>query len=171
MRTLTFIAVCALTALTAGCSGTEQISAKMYRMGERVQVGPLIYTILDTEWYDHFGELPNEVIPHQRFLTVRLSVTNSGAATADVPPASLVDSNNSEMHELSEVRGVREWLGYFRSVQPAETLHGRIVFDVPSGPYQLRLSNGDPENPKIALVDMPLQMSPVVLKPKQMAGQ
>jgi hypothetical protein len=131
----------------------------MFRMGERIQVGSLIYIVLDTEWLDRIGDGPNPRLPHNRFLTVRLSVTNSGVVTSGVPPTSVLDGRDESSPELNDANGLPEWLGSIRSVKPAETLHGRTVFDVPTGGYQLKLSDdAEPENVKIALVDLPLQL-------------
>jgi len=57
--------------------------------------GPLIFTILDAEWHDQLGEPPNVRTPQQRFLSIRISVTNSGVATSGIPALSLVDSGNN----------------------------------------------------------------------------
>jgi hypothetical protein len=132
----------------------------MYRMGERVQVGPLIYTVLDTEWRDQIGDASNPRLPGNRFLAVRLSVTNSGAVTSAVPTAAVIDSHGESHTELNDAGGVPEWLGYIRSVKPADTLIGRVVFDVPAAAYDLKLSNdADPENVISATVDLPLEIT------------
>ena len=70
---LLFCVLCGCSSRGAG----SRIAA--YRMGERVPVGSLIYVVLDTEWLDHFGDPPHARLPEQRFLAVRISVTNSGA--------------------------------------------------------------------------------------------
>jgi hypothetical protein len=135
-------------------------------MGEPVQVGPLIFTILDAEWHDQLGEPPNVRTPQQRFLSIRISVTNSGVATSGIPALSLVDSRGTTYEELNEGDGIPEWLGFLREVKAAQTERGRILFDVPTGPYRLRLVNdADPDNEKVALVDIPVQLGPTVPQP------
>jgi len=80
----------------AGCSsGTSGSRPAVFSMGEPVQVGPLIFTILDAEWHDQLGEPPNVRTPQQRFLSIRISVTNSGVATSGIPALSLVDSRGT----------------------------------------------------------------------------
>ncbi len=149
----------ALVLFLSGCSShSSSVDSKMYRMGERVQVGPLIYTVLDTEWLDQI-DAPNPRMPHDRFLAVRLTVTNSGVATSAIPPIFVSDRRGTSYPELTDAAGVPEWLGYIRTVKPADTLHGRVVFDVPAAEYQLKLSDdAEPENVKLATVDLPLQL-------------
>jgi hypothetical protein len=149
-----------LCALAVGCSsGTFRTSPTVHPMGQPVQVGPLIYTILEAEWSEQLGDPPSVRTPQQRFLEIRLSVTNSGAGPSGVPALRLVDAQGRTYEELSDGEGLREWLGYLRSVKPAQTERGRVLFDVPVGAYRLRLANdADPENEKVALVDIPLQL-------------
>jgi len=91
-------------------------------------VGPLIFTILDAEWHDQLGEPPNVRTPQQRFLSIRISVTNSGVATSGIPALSLVDSRGTTYEELNEGDGIPEWLGFLREVKAAQTERGRILF-------------------------------------------
>lgn len=155
------LAIIGLTfGLLCGCSpraGAARQAA--YRMGERVQVGPLIYVVLDAEWLDRLGEPPNARLPRQRFLSVRLSITNSGAAPADVPRLSISGAAGDKHPELTDGPAVPEWLGYVRTVKPADTLYGRVVFDAPASDYQLDLRNDDDlEDALFATVELPLQL-------------
>lgn len=148
----------------SGCSGGKSgADATVYRMGEPVTVGPLIYTVMDTEWRTQLGEGPTARLPEHRYLLVRLSVTNSGASNAVVPAMSVLDSSGQSRLELADGQGVEEWLGYLRSLRPAETDRGRVVFDVPPSAYRLRVTNdAEPGTEKVALIDMPLQLAPSV---------
>lgn len=151
----------ALCLFAAGCSSEGSAgSTKLYRMGERVQAGPLIYTVLDTEWLDQIGDGASARLPRNRFLAVRLSVTNSGAVTSDVPPIAAIDFRGESHNEMSDAAGLPEWLGYIRRVQPADTLHGRVVFDLPAAAYQLKVSNdAEPESVIFQKIDVPLQLT------------
>jgi hypothetical protein len=157
-------AALAATLYLVGCSaGKPGEDAAVYRMGEPVAVGPLIYTIMDTEWRTQLGEGPAARWPQHRFLLIRLSVTNSGASNAVIPAVTAVDSGGQSHLELSDGQGVEEWLGYLRSLRPAETDRGRVVFDVPPSAYRLRVANdAEPGAEKVAFIDMPLQFGPVV---------
>jgi len=57
-------------------------------------------------------------------------------------------------------------------VKPADTLHGRVVFDVPTAEYRLKLSDdAEPENVKLATVDLPLQLGAPRIPISPTAGQ
>jgi hypothetical protein len=96
-------------------------------------------------------------------MTVRLSVTNSGVSDSAVPAMSLVDAQGQAYPELTDGHGVAEWLGLLRTVKPAQTERGRVLFDVPTGAYRLRVANdADPEEQKAAHIDLPLQLTPAL---------
>ncbi len=151
----------ALCGFLGGCSSpqTSQRDTKVYQMGESVKTGPLIYTVLDTEWFDQLGDPAAPRLPRNHFLAVRFSVTNAGSLSSGIPPLSVVDSQRVTYDELNEANALPEWLGYIRTVKPAETLHGRILFDVPTGDYRLKVTDdADPENRTSATIQMPLEL-------------
>jgi hypothetical protein len=151
-----------LCGLLGGCSAqkTSSDAPKLFRMGERVQAGALIYTVLDTEWMDQLGDSPTPRLPHSHFLSLRISATNSGTTTSGIPPLVLSDSHGRTYTELSDAEGLPEWLGYIRSVKPAETTYGRVLFDVPVGDYRLKVTDDvEPENQKTATIELPLQLT------------
>ncbi len=162
-------AVFAALVLFSGCpSRTSPSEWRMYRMGERAQVGPLIYTVLDAEWLDQLGKAPDIRMPRNRFVAIRVSVTNSGASTSGVPTMSLLDANGAAHTELTDGTGITDWLGYIRTVKPAETLHGRVLFDVPPASYKLKVTNdAEPEEVRMATVDIPLDLSTAPVVPNQ----
>jgi hypothetical protein len=104
---------------------------------------------------------------------VHLSVNNAGSKEVNLPLLNAVDSAGQEHLELSEGQGVVEWLGLLRPLNPTESKDGRIVFDIPMGAYNLRLSDGgDPESERTALVTLPPASkqgmeSPLLNQPKQ----
>ncbi len=135
-------------------------------MGDRVEVGPLVYIVQDAEWRDFLGEGPQTRTPVHRFLLVRLTVTNSGIREADVPPLSLVTSDGRSYAELNQGDGVPDWLGYLRTLRPAATEHGRVVFDAPAGAYRLRVAaTGENDEETFALIDLPYQVKPALQLP------
>ncbi len=151
----------ALCGFLGGCSSpqTARRDPKVYQMGEPVRTGPLVYTVLDTEWFDQIGDAAAPRLPHHHFLSVRFSVTNTGSLTSGIPPLSIVDSQRVTYAELNDANGLPEWLGYMRGVRPAETLHGRILFDVPTGDYRLKVTDdAEPENRSSATIQMPLEL-------------
>ncbi len=139
---------------TAGCSSGSKYDVRTYRLGERVQLGNLIYNVYDSQWMTQLGDAPTPRIPDQRYFLVRVSVTNAGPSDVMVPVMSVSDENGANYTELSTGDNVPQWIGLLRRVKPAESLQGNIVFDCPPRSYKLRVSD-ETEN-KTALVEIPL---------------
>jgi hypothetical protein len=66
----------------------------------------------------------------------------------------LVDDAGKVYNELPDGTGVLRWLGVVRSVEPAQTEQGSIVFDAPPVHYRLRLT--DETDKEDIYVDLPL---------------
>ena len=156
--TLTPLAACLLL---AGCSELSNSAAKLYHMGERVEAGALVYTVLEAEWQPQLGEGANARVPQQQFLMLRLSVTNSGIREVDIPRLRVVGAGGESSDELTDGDRVPNWLGMLRSLKPADTIDGRILFDVPRLDYKLEVSEDafDPEQKIVALVEVPLSFA------------
>lgn len=151
-------------ALASGCSSRARDGlTKVYSMGEPAQVGQLIYTVTDSDWLDQLGDPPAVRLPQRRFLVIHLSVTNSGGEVAGVPRMRLEDAHGS-VEELPDGRGVPDWLGGLRLVQPADTERGAVLFDVPAGSYRMRVFNDAPDlaHETSGLIDIPVQMGPKI---------
>ena len=98
-------------------------------------------------------------IPQQRFLLITISATNGGGKDVSVPLLTLENQNGDTFRELDDGEGVDSWFGFLRTISPAQTQQGRIVFDVPLTSYKLRLTDGgDPATEKYAWVDIDLHM-------------
>jgi hypothetical protein len=142
----------------SGCSSTRS-STKLYQMGERAELGTVVYTLLEAQWKQQLGEGLGARIPRQRFLLLRLSVTNGGSRDVAIPMMSLIAPGGEVHNELTDGEGVTDWLGILRHLEPVETLRGWVVFDVPRGNYTLRVSDDafDPEAVKTALIEVPIR--------------
>jgi hypothetical protein len=129
-------------------------------MGQRVQVGPITYVALETQWKTQLKEGVGSAVPNNRFLMIRMSLTNSGGANQAVPLMVLVDAKGETHPEVTEgTEEVPQWLGLLRNLAPAQTEQGNIVFDVPMGAYKLKVSDGgDIQTERTALIDIPLTM-------------
>jgi hypothetical protein len=128
-------------------------------MGERVEIGPYTYTVIESSWASQLGEGFNVRVPQNRFLILSVSITNGGGSESSVPLLSLEASNGQLYQELLDGTGVPDWMGALRSLKPASTLAGRIVFDVPLSTFRLRLPDGgEPGYEKYAMVDIPLRL-------------
>ena len=151
-----------------GCAGGG-LSEPVHRMGELTPVGPVIYNVLETEWRNQLGSSIEQELPKHKFLLVRLTITNSGNQEVATPLLSLEDIEGETYMELSEIKGVANWLGLLRIVAPASTIQGVIVFDVPAKDYNLRVTDGgDLEHERTALIEIPLSLgaSPTVEPPE-----
>ena len=139
--------------LVAGCSSGPS-KPHTYAMGERVELGHIIYTVFETEWMTQIGSGLDIKVPQSRFFLVRLSAANSGNADVLVPNMSVVDDNGKAYTESTDGEGVPHWLGFLREAKPAEAAQGNVVFDAPPRHYKLRLT--DENEQKTAFVDLPL---------------
>lgn len=147
-------AALACLAALAACKPAAPREAELYRMGDRVTAGSLVYNVFEDQWKAQLGQGPDARVPKDRFFMIRLSVVNSGATDLMVPALTLVDDAGQTYPELSNGDQVPEWAGYLRRVKPAETLQGNVVFDVPPKRYRLRVS--DENSQKSRDIEIPL---------------
>jgi hypothetical protein len=160
-----WLLLCGAAATQTGCVKPAP-PVHVYNIGERVQVGPLIYNVFEANWLPQLGEPMQARRPARRFLLVHLSVTNSGAEVLSVPALSLLDDAGYVHTETFDGRNVPAWWGLIRKVKPADTLEGNILFDVQPKSYNLKLDdNSDPEHR--AMVEMPLRFG---LEERSMPG-
>lgn len=143
--------------LVSGC-GSERRHVPVYALGERAQVGSLIYNIFDTQWSVGFGEGAAMRAPSNRFLVVRLSIANAGSRDLPVPSMSLVDDDGNLIEEVTSGERLPNWIGSIRTAHPAEALQGNVFFDVQPRHYKLKIS--DEDSIKFAYVDLPLNFNP-----------
>lgn len=146
-------------AFVAACGQKRDTSViGTFRMGERVPLGPLVYTVLESDWKTTLAE--GAKAPQNRFLLVRLSVTNSSGEKVNLPGFELIGPNEQRYPEVTEgLSDVPNWLGVLRSVNASETEQGTVVFDAPIGAYRLSVSDGaDLANERFALVEIPVHL-------------
>jgi hypothetical protein len=129
-------------------------------MGSRVQVGPLTYNVIETQWQPQLSGSQGSKLPKDRFLIVRLSITNGGGQPIGVPPLHLENAKGGSFLETMDgIEDTPQWLGILRNLAPAQTEQGAIVFDVPLGAYKLRLTDGgEIDSEKFAFIDLPLHI-------------
>lgn len=152
-----FASVSLLALLTIESSCTKAPSPpEIFKMGDKVQTGTLIFTVIESKWVRQFGDGPMARLPANRFLVVHLSVVNGGAAIASIPALTLVDDHGQSYSESSEGQDLANRLGLIREVKPATSLEGNIVFDVAPKAYNLRVAEAIDDG-KFALVELPLR--------------
>ena len=162
-----------LVLCTLACSNTPRSreSSQTYPMGSPVYVGPLTFTALEAEWKDQLDTENGPRMPKQRFLLLRVTVTNAGGTEQGVPLLSVVDTKGNAYIEEDKGEGVARWLGLLRILKPAQTEEGYLIFDAPPGAYKLRVTTGgDPEQEMSALIDIPFRLdtgTPDVIAPEK----
>lgn len=153
----------ALACFLYGCgSSTKNSSSKRtYPMGEKVQVGSLVYTVLEADWKTQLTDAVGSKAPAHRYLFLNVSINNTGASEVAVPLLEIQNTAGQGTPEVSEgIDEVGEWMGLLRIIQPNQTLQGLMIFDVPVGAYKLKLTDGgDIESEKIALVEIPVSIN------------
>lgn len=138
-----------------GCGPSAPV-VNTFRMGDKVQAGPLIYTVIEAEWKPELGSGDKVHVPSQRFLLVHLTATNSAAEPVSIPSLTLTDDNGQIHNEAVTTADVPSLWGLVRKLKPADTMEGYILFDVEPKSYKLKLEGGGGSS-DVALVAMPLQ--------------
>lgn len=146
------ISCCALG--LAACARSKPASV-VYAAGDKATVGPLVYSVVDTEVTQQLGEDPSNMrTAQERFFLVKVSITNSSSDDQPIPAMTLVDDTGHNYTELADGTGVPNWLGVLRRVGPTQTEQGVVIFDAPTKHYRLRLNDALDDN-EIA-IDVPL---------------
>jgi hypothetical protein len=143
--------------LLTGCNRQNSVQIN-FQMGDRITAGPVVYNVIQTMWRTQLGDIFKTRVPENRFLVITLSATNGGGRDVSVPLLTL-EGDGKEYRELENGDGVNNWFGLIRTISPAETRQGNIVFDVPLTSYRLRLTDGsEPGTEKFVWVDIPLRL-------------
>jgi len=164
------ICISVLSLAAAGCStaSSSKKESTIYAAGEKASVGPLTYSITDTEMTQTLGDDPATARNAQeRFYLVKVTVSNSSSSDQPIPAMTLVDDQGHSIAELADGANVPNWLGIVRKVGPTQTEQGFVVFDAPTKHYRLRLN--DPFDEKEISIDVPLDFVHEQLKSVQAA--
>ena len=149
-----FIVASLLALASAGCSRSQKPASILYGAGDKAIVGPLVYSVTDTEVTQQLGDDPNARTAQERFYLIRVSVSNASSDDQSIPTMTLVDDTGHSYTELSDGAGVTNWLGVVRKVRGTQTEQGVVVFDAPTKHYRLRINDAIDDN-EIA-IDVPL---------------
>ena len=106
------VLVCAIFA--SGCSKAQDASfIGTFHMGERVQVGPLVYQVLESDWRSELGS--GGRTPKDRYMFVKLSITNTSGRP--VSPGVTIEGAGKTYTEVSEdMDKVDNWFGLLRNI-------------------------------------------------------
>jgi hypothetical protein len=158
-RFVMLLAAVAAAALLSSCgdSGDQAFPVRTYNMGERVTLGHIAYVVFETQWLTHIGDGADARVPQHRFFLVRLSAVNSFGAAVTVPNFSVQDDSGNTYPEVSSGEGVPQYIGYLRSVKPAESVQGNALFDAPPRHYKMKIA--DETGELVAYIDIPLNFA------------
>lgn len=145
--------------LTFLSCGSSQIQAPTYPVGQKVQVGKIVYQVIEAQWA---SDAPgSRQPPKNRILQMHLTVINSSGQETTMPFLRLIDAAGNEILELTEIEGNSRWLGSLRRLRPTVMEEGSIYFDVPVGAYRLELVDQTvPDAEKTAYVSIPASLAP-----------
>ena len=144
-----------LALVAGGCSSGSKKKAINLPAGEKATVGPLVYSLIDSEVLTQLGEDPSNLrTPQDRFYLMTISVSNSSSEGLPIPGLTLVDDSGKEYNELADGANVPNWLGVIRRAGGAQTEQGNIIFDAPAQHYRLRVT--DETDEKQISLDVPL---------------
>jgi hypothetical protein len=166
------LAVAVTAFLLSSCGDEEKTSPVLtYPMGDRAPVGHIIYKVFETQWLTQIGQGADARIPQHRFFLVRLSAVNSAGTDVIVPNFRIEDDRGNTYPELSSGEGVPQYIGFLRSVKPAESVQGNTLFDAPPAHYKLKIA--DETGEKSGYIDIPLSFTststdvPAVVSPEK----
>jgi hypothetical protein len=130
-----------------------------FDIGEKVGVGALTYTVLESDWKSQLGESATARVPEANFLLIRISIKNGARDAKMVPALTLENTAGNSFTEVTNGAGVTNWLGLIRMLPPAQTEEGWVLFDVPTNSYNLRVSDtGEDGAERAAFVSIPLKL-------------
>jgi len=141
-----------------GC-GERVAPISSFPMGQKVQVGKIVYSVLEAEWRTDVpgGKQP----PKNRILQLTMAITNSSSQEMSIPTLRLLNAKSEEHPEYTEIEGNMSWMGLLRRLQPSLTETAAIYFDVPVGAYKLEVvDNSDAENEKASYIEIPASLAP-----------
>ena len=145
---------------SSGCSDKPQVRAE-YSMGEHARVGQVTYSVIESAWRTQIGESFKSRTPENRFLLIKISVTNGTGKDVSVPLLTLEGTGGQSYPELADGAGVDNWFGVLRTISPGQTQQGNILFDVPLTSYKLHLPDlSDADTGNYASVQIPLRIDP-----------
>jgi|KBSMisStaDraftv2_1062788.scaffolds.fasta_scaffold57549_3 hypothetical protein len=150
--------LCSSALFLASCQKPQE-AAKKYAMGDPVRVGQMTYSVVESEWKTQLGESFKVRSPENRFLLIKISITNGTGKDASIPLFTLEASNGQTYRELSDGEGVVNWFGLLRTLSPGQTQQGAILFDAPLTSFKLRIPDiADPGLERYVTVDIPLRL-------------
>lgn len=127
-----------LVVFLSGCQNAQE-TRKDFSMGERVPVGQITYSVIESSWRTQLGESFKIRTPENRFLLIKISVTNGTGKDVSIPLLTLEGNNGRTFREIADGESVDNWFGLLRTISPGQTQQGNVLFDVPLTSFKLRV--------------------------------
>jgi hypothetical protein len=145
-------------AIFTGCSKSRDASfIGTFRMGEKVQLGPLVYQVLESDWRNELGS--GGRTPKDRYLFAKISITNSSGSPVLVPGFTIEGSGKTYPEVSEDMDKVDNWFGLLRRIGPSQTEQGWVVFDAPMAAYKMVVTDGGEIGAeKTAHVEIPVHL-------------
>ena len=123
--------------------------ARQYLMGEKVQLGKLIYTVFETQWLTHLGDAATGRVPQNRFFLVRFSAVNSGSNDVTVPTLTIQDDQGQVLRRNPQRRRRAAVGGIPAQRQAGRLRAGQCLLRRPSGALQAEALGRDRHQERI----------------------
>jgi hypothetical protein len=154
-----FLAFAGLLALLLGGCQKEAPLRTDFSMGENARVGKMTYSVVESAWRTQLGEGFKVRSPEQRFLLIKISVTNGSGKDVSIPLLTLEGNSGQTYREIADGEGVDNWFGLLRTLNTGETQQGNVLFDVPLTSYKLRVPDiNDSGFERYASIQIPLRI-------------
>jgi hypothetical protein len=102
--------------ILSGCQKTQETRID-FSMGERVPVGQMTYSVVESTWKTQLGESFKVRTPEQRFLLINVSATNGTGKDVSIPLLTLEGANGQTYREIADGQGVDNWFGLLRTIR------------------------------------------------------
>jgi hypothetical protein len=156
ISTALLMIICLLVSAGCGGKGKDASFIGTFRMGEKVQIGSVVYQILQSEWRTELGS--GGRTPRARYLFVRMSVTNESGSPVALSTLMLEGGGKTYAEVTEDMDKVNDWFGLLRNVGASQTEQGWVVFDAPMAAYKLVITHGEVGEEKYAHVDIPVEL-------------
>jgi len=153
-RAILLLAAAAAALSLAACAAETHNPVRTFNIGDRVDMGHIVYTVFETQWLTQIGEGSEARIPQNRFFLVRMHAANRQRTEILLPKMSLQDDSGHSYPEMSTDVGAPHWVGVLRTVMANDSTQGNVVFDAPPAHYRLKVT--DDTGDQIAYIDIPL---------------
>src|SRR5471030_3468575 len=96
-RAILLLAAAAAALSLAACAAETHSPVRTFNIGDRADMGHIVYTVFETQWLTQIGEGPEAKIPQNRFFLVRMNAANRQRTEILLPRS---EEHTSELQSL-----------------------------------------------------------------------